>query len=84
MKNILEITDEGYEALLGERVTFYCGIYIYCGKVAAIADQFIRLEDAEIVYNTGPHDTPVWEDAKPMPHDWNVQIAAIESFGIFK
>lgn len=87
MKKLVEVQEvegEGLVSLLGERVTFYCAAFIYTGKLVGVNDSCVKLEDAAIVYNTGPHDTKTWEDAQALPHDWYVQLTAVESFGLFK
>jgi len=84
MKKLIEVTDEGYEAFLGKRITLYCGIYIYTGTLVGVNDDFLKLEDAAIVYETGAHNTNEWADAQRMPNDWYVRINAVESFGAFK
>jgi len=79
------VDNKGFGAFLGKKITLYCGIYIYCGTLLSADQKCLMLDNAQIVYNTGPHDTPDWEDAKEMPHKvWYVRTAAIESFGYFK
>ena len=72
------------EELRGQRVTLFCMNYIYTGKLAMIGETCVMLEDAAIVYETGPFSSKDWKDAQPLPHDWHVSTAAIESFGILK
>ena len=83
-KLVEEVNGEGLEKLIGERVTLYCMNYIYTGKLAGVNASCVLLKEAAIVYNTGAHDTKSWEDAQPLPHDWYVQLSAVESFGVFK
>ena len=87
MKKLVEvetIDGEGLMALLGERVTLFCAIYIYTGKLIGVNDTFVKLEDASVVYETGPYTDKVWKDAQKLPNDWYVQIGMIESFGTLK
>ena len=84
MKKIVEETGEGLEALLGERVTLFCCRYIYAGRLTGVNDTCVLLQDCSIVYETGSFDTDDWEISDSLSHDWYVQIAAIESFGILK
>ncbi len=42
------------------------------------------LEDAAIVYETGPFADKTWKDAQKLPSAWYVQCAFIESFGLLK
>lgn len=82
--NVTEVSGEGLVALLGERVTLFCLNYIYTGKLTGVNDSCVLLEDAAIVYETGPLMDKKWQDAQPLPGPWYVQIAAIESFGVLK
>lgn len=85
MKKIVEeIETEGLEKLLGERVTLFCMNYIYTGKLDGVNDSCVLLTDAAIVYETGPFGEKAWRDAQALPHEWYVQIGAIESFGKLK
>ena len=85
MKKIIETTDaEGLEALLGERVTLFCLNYIYTGQLVGVNDTCVQLSQAAVVYETGGFTDPHWKDAQALPHDWYVQISAIESFGVIR
>lgn len=83
-KIITEVEGEGLVGLLGQRVTLYCMNYIYTGDLTGVNETCVLLTNAAIVYDTGPHGDSKWADAQPMPHDWYVQIASIESFGVLK
>jgi len=85
MKKIVEeVTGEGLEKLLGERVTLFCLNYIYTGKLVGVNQSCVLLTDAAIVYETGAFTETAWRNAQKLPHDWYVQIAGIESFGVLK
>jgi len=85
MKKIIESDDtDGFESLLGENVTFFCLNYIYTGKLVGVNSIYLLLEDAKIVYETGPLGDKTWKDAQPLPNAWRVQISAVESWGILK
>ncbi len=85
MKRIIEDDGtEGLDSLLGERITLFCLNYIYTGKLVGVNDSCVKLTDAAIVYETGAFGEVAWKDAQPLPHDWYVQRAAIESFGKLK
>lgn len=85
MKKIVEeITGEGLEKLLGERVTLFCANYIYTGKLSGINETCVLLTDAAIVYETGAFDNKAWKDAQPLPFQWYVMLNAVESFGVLK
>lgn len=85
MKKLIETVEgEGLEALMGERVTLFCAIYIYTGKLVGVNETCVLLDDAAIVYETGPLTDRTWKDAQPLPQKWYVQTAMIESFGVLK
>lgn len=85
MKKIVEeVSGEGLEKLLGERVTLYCQVYIYTGKLIGVNDTCVLLSDAAVVYETGAYNDKSWKDAQALPHDWYVMKHAIESFGVLK
>ena len=83
-KIVEEVSGEGLDALLGERVTIYCMNYIYTGKLIGVNDTCVKLTHAAIVYETGAFSEPAWKDAQELPHDWYVQTDSIESFGLLK
>ncbi len=82
--NVVEVEGEGLAALLGERVTLFCAVYIYTGKLVGVNDKFVKLEDAAIVYETGSFDDEKWKDAQMLPNDWYVVTSMIESYGVLK
>ena len=80
-----EIEGEGLEALLGENVLIFSMNYIYTGKLVGVNKEFIKLEDAKIVYETGPFTDKNYKDAQSLPTKaWYIQLTSIESFGIGK
>ena len=81
---VQEVENEGLVGLMGEGVTIYCANFIYAGRLVGIGNTFVKLSGAKIVYETGEHGTKAWKDAQPLPNDWYIQTAAIESFGLFK
>ena len=85
MKRIIE-SDEvsGFDALLGESITLFCLNYIYTGKLVGVNDTHLELSGASIVYETGGLCDSEWKDAQPLPHNWCVQLSAIESWGLLK
>ena len=84
LKNVVEVQGEGLEALLGEKVTLFCGVYIYTGKLVGVNEKCVKLTDAGIVYETGALTEKSWKDCQKLPNDWYVSTAAIESFGVLK
>jgi hypothetical protein len=81
---VQEVEGEGLVGLLGQEVTLFCANYIYAGKLVGVNDTFVKLEKPEIVYETGAFTETKWKDAQPLPNDWHVQLASIESFGLLK
>lgn len=82
---IVQQTNEGLEALMGERVTLFCTRYIYCGTLVGINDNFCLLQDPYIVYETGAWDKKDWADAQKLPKsEWYIMLQSVESFGIAK
>jgi len=81
---VAEVSGEGFDKLLGERVTLFCCVYIYTGKLIGVNTDCVLLEDAAIVYETGKLDDKSWKDAQKLPNQWYVQKGLIESFGILK
>lgn len=84
MKRLVEETDAGLIRLMGERITLFCANYIYTGKLVGVNDEFVMLEDAAVVYETGAFDTKGWKDAQSLPNEWHVMLGAVESFGLLK
>ena len=85
MKKIVqEVSGEGLENLLGDRITLFCANYIYTGILSGVNESCVLLTDAAIVYETGPFSDKKWKDAQTLPEGWYVQINSIESFGRLK
>lgn len=85
MKKLVEVTEvngEGIDSLLGEQVVLFGLNYIYTGKLVGVNATFVKLEDAKIIYETGPFSQSGWKDVQPLwTKEWYVQVSAIESFG---
>lgn len=87
MKKIVqvqEVSGEGLEGLMGQRVTVWCLNYIYTGTLTGVNGDCILLEDAGIVYETGPLTDAKWGDMQKLPHACYVMKRCIESFMILK
>jgi len=82
--NVQEVDGEGLVGLMGERVTLFCLNYIYTGKLTGVNDNCVKLEDAAIVYETGPLNTTEWKDAQQLPNPVYVMLRCVESFMILK
>lgn len=82
---VQEIEGEGLEALLGERVLLICAGYFYEGKLIGVNTEFVKLDDAAIVYSTGEWTDANYADIKKFhKKEWYVQKGLIESFGLSK
>ena len=86
MKKVIECDEaEGFDALLGERVTLLCANYFYTGKLLGVNETCVLLGDPWIVYETGAWTDKAWKDAQRLPADKvYVQRASIEAFGVLK
>ena len=81
---VIEVESEGFHALLEQRITVFCAVYIYTGKLVGVNSSFIKLEDASIVYETGSFNEKNWKDAQKLPNDLYIQLGMVESFGVLK
>ena len=79
-----ESKEEGFIALMGKRVTLFCAVYIYTGKLVGVNETCVKLENPAIVYETGPFTDKKWKDAQELPNTIYVQTAMVESFGEVK
>jgi len=85
MKKLMQVTEvdgEGIEALLGEKVTFFCLNYIYHGKLVGVNMHDILLEDVYIVYETGAFNEKGFKDAQFVGKEWRLRTSTIESYGV--
>ena len=82
MKKIIEeVSGEGLESLLGEKVTIWCCRYIYAGTLTGVNTDDILLSDASIVYETGALDKAGFSDSQKLPNEWYIKMGSIESYG---
>ena len=81
---VVEVEGEGLLALLDRTVTLFCANYIYRGKLVGVNDTCVLLDNAQIVYETGPFNDPKWKDCQALGGSWYVDRGAIESFGLTK
>jgi hypothetical protein len=81
MKRVIETPDGGFDAVLGEKVTLFCGVYIYTGKLVGVNSDHVELASPKLVYDTGALTTGGWQDAQELPSPWRVMRQAIESWG---
>jgi len=81
MKRVVETDDGGMDAMLGEKVTVFCGVYIYTGKLVGVNANHIELDEPKLVYETGELTSGSWKDAQALPSPWRIMLAGIESWG---
>ena len=84
MREIVEVSDEGLEGLLGETITLFCMNYFYTGKLVGVNATCVRLDDPKIVYDTGEWSGKNWSDAQSLPNSLYVQLSSVEAFGVMK
>lgn len=78
----MSIKGEELNVQVGQKVVLFCECYIYSGTVKTIANGSVVLEDAGIVYETGPLEMKSFRDFQKFGNDWSVRIDKIESYGI--
>ena len=78
------VSGEGLTALIGQQVLLFCANYFYAGILRGVNETCVLLEEACIVYETGPLIDAGFKESQKLPTEWYVQIGAIESFGIVK
>lgn len=81
MKRIVETDDGGFDALLGEKITLYCGIYIYAGVLVGVNSDHLELDEPKQIFETGNLTEGDWKDAQRLPSPWRVMRQAVESWG---
>jgi len=85
LQEVVEVSGEGLEALIGKKVTLLCANYFYTGKLIGVNQTCVKLENAAIVYQTGAWTDKNYADEQPLgAKEFYVQTSAIESFGILK
>lgn len=83
-KEVVEVSGEGLESLLGQNVTLFGAVYIYTGKLIGVNQTCCKLQNPKIVYETGPFTEKSWKDAQSLPNELYVQLGMVEAFGIVK
>ena len=87
MKTLVEIketSNEGLISLMGQKVTLFCLNYIYEGKLVGVNDECCKLEDASIVYETGPLCDSQRKDAQSCPNPVYPMLRCVEMFTVLK
>ena len=85
MEAMIEVSNEGLESLMGKRVLLMSAGYFYEGKLVGVNDNFVKIEDPHIVYETGKWSDDSYGDRQKMhTNGWYVQTGLIESYGVSK
>lgn len=85
LKEVVDVSGEGLESLLGKKVTLFCMNYIYTGKLIGVNVTCVKLESPAIVYSTGDFKDKTFADEQPLHVKiFYVQTNSIESFGELK
>lgn len=66
--------------LVSETYLFQCARYIYYGKVKSITSDYIELENAHVVFETGDYSNDKPKDMQKLPHNAFVLRQSIEAF----
>lgn len=77
--SVVEVEGEGLPGLLGEKVILLCMNYFYAGTLSGVNTDCVLLEDAGIVYETGPFSDAKWKDFQKIGSLY-VRISSIEAF----
>jgi len=64
--------------LVGQRLSFWCARYIYHGTVKKVTSDFVILEDAQVVFDTGSYDSKEPATAEKLPNNAYIMRGAIE------
>ena len=84
-KLVEEVEGEGLTKLLGQRVLLFCLNYTYEGKLIGVNETDVLLDDAGIVFETGPFNESAFKDLQKLPHPQHyIRTGAIESYGLSK
>ena len=82
LNNVVEVSGEGITSFQGQSVMLFCSNYIYAGTVAEVTASYVKLTEAQIVYETGAFTDVGYKDVQSLPTlTWFVKTQAIESFG---
>jgi hypothetical protein len=79
-----EVNGEGFLALMGQTVTIFSLNYIYAGTLVGVNEEFVKLENAHIVYETGSFSDKKFKDAQKVAQEMYIQKGTIESYAVTK
>jgi len=84
MKRLVEeVSGDGLEKLLGERVILLCAAYFYEGKLIGVNETDVVISDPHIVFGAGEWDKPGYGNVEAIKHadEWFIKTQSIESYG---
>lgn len=85
IQTTVEVSGEGFEALLGKKVTIFCASYIYTGKLVGVNKTCVKLENPAIVYSTGDFSLKEYSDVQSLnTKEFYIHLTSVESFGVLK
>jgi hypothetical protein len=84
MRRLVETNESALDSLAGKIITCFCVNYFYTGRLIAINENWIELENPKKIFETGSYSDSNWRDAESLPHNIFVNISAIEAMGIVK
>src|SRR5271165_3471132 len=85
IQTVTEVSGEGLESLLGQKVTLFCANYFYTGTLIGVNVTCVKLEKAAIIYETGSFADKEFKDVQSLnTKEFYVQTNAIEAFGVLK
>lgn len=79
---VIEVSDEGFVALLGQQVEIITNRFIYTGILVGVNTNCVKIDDAAIVYETGEHSAPKYKDAQRLGRSQYIMFGLMESFGV--
>lgn len=72
---------ESMDDLIGEKLAFQCARYIYYGKVERVNQSYIKLSQAQVIFETGDYSRSSPDSGEVAPRgEMYVMRQAIESF----
>jgi len=82
LTKVEEVENEGLISLLGKDVILLCVNYFYKGNLVGVNDDYVKLENPHIVYDTGSWSNKEYDDCQSLcTKEFYVQKSSIESFG---
>jgi len=79
LAQLVEVSGEGLESLLGENVLVTCMRYNYAGKLIGVNDKFLKLEGCKYVFDTGTLKGKSWTTSEDSPSNEHfIMLSSIE------